>query len=166
MIDFKGKDKFIEIHDNLAAAGIVVYQDSTGWHCSDPITAQAMIDAHDQAPIERAKKWEAIKAERDRRKSQGATVGGKKFHSDDASRIQQLALVMMGNGIPNGLQWKTMDGSFATMTPGLANQVFAATAALDQSLFAAAEAHRAAVNSLTDPAAIAAYDYSTGWPGD
>ena len=44
--------------------------------------------------------WERIKTERDRRKSLGVKVGSHWFHSDDASRIQQLALVMMGQGLP------------------------------------------------------------------
>lgn len=164
MIDFKGKDRFIEIHDKLNAAGITVFQDSAGWHCSDELTAQVIIDAHDQAPIERAKKWEAIKAERDRRKSLGVAAGGKRFHSDDASRIQQLALVMMGAGIPAGLMWKTLDGSFVAMTQALAGQIFANTAAQDAAVFAAAESHRAAINALSDPVGIAAYDHLTGWP--
>ena len=102
-----------------------------------------------------------IKAERDGRKAGGVKVGAKWFHSDDASRIQQLALVMMGASLPAGLQWKTMDGSFITMTQALAGNVFAAAAASDQTVFAAAETHRVAMEASADPAS---YDYSGGWP--
>lgn len=109
----------------------------------------------------KATAWGNIKAERDRRKAGGVKVGAKWFHSDDASRIQQLALVMMGAGLPAGLQWKTMDGSFITMTPALAQQVFTGQAASDQTIFAVAEAHRVAMEASADPAA---YDHSTGWP--
>lgn len=109
----------------------------------------------------KAEKWKGIKAERDRRKVGGVKVGAKWFHSDDASRIQQLALVMMGAGLPAGLQWKTMDGSFITMTPALAQQVFTGQAASDQAIFAVAEQHRVAMEASADPAA---YDFSTGWP--
>lgn len=109
----------------------------------------------------KATAWGAIKAERDRRKAGGVKVGAKWFHSDDASRIQQLALVMMGAGLPAGLQWKTMDGSFITMTPALAQQVFTGQAASDQAIFAVAEGHRVAMEASADPAA---YDHSTGWP--
>lgn len=109
----------------------------------------------------KAAKWEAIKAERDRRKAGGVKVGDKWFHSDDASRIQQLALVMMGAGLPAGLQWKTMDGSFITMTPALAQQVFTGQVASDQTIFAVAEQHRVAMEASADPAS---YDFSTGWP--
>ncbi len=109
----------------------------------------------------KAAAWGAIKAERERRKAGGVKVGDKWFHSDDASRIQQLGLVMMGAALPAGLQWKTMDGSFTTMTPALAQQVFTGQAASDQAIFAVAEGHRVAMEASADPAT---YDYSTGWP--
>ena len=108
-----------------------------------------------------ARMWDAIKAERDRRKAGGVKVGAKWFHSDDGSRIQQMGLVMMGAGIPANLQWKTMDGSFITMTQTLASQVFQAVAASDQAIFTAAETHRVAMEASADPAS---YDYSGGWP--
>ena len=88
----------------------------------------------------RAAHWEAIKAERDKRiQTGGYQAAGKWFHSDTFSRTQQMGLVMMGAGIPGGLQWKTMDGTFVTMTQTLAGQVFAAAAASDAALFARAE---------------------------
>ena len=92
--------------------------------------------------------WQAIKTERDRRTQQGGyQVDGKWFHSDTFSRTQQLALVMMGASIPAGLQWKTMDGSFVTMTQTLASQVFTAAAASDAALFARAEQIKATMES-------------------
>ena len=105
--------------------------------------------------------WEKIKAERDRRKAGGVKVGAKWFHSDDGSRIQQMGLAMMGASLPAGLQWNTMDGSFITMTQTLASQVVQAVAASDHAVFAAAEAHRVAMEASADPAS---YDYSGGWP--
>ena len=104
--------------------------------------------------------WENIKSERDRRKGGGVNVAGKWFHSDDASRIQQLGLVVMGANLPAGIQWKTMDGSFVAMTPTLAGQIFQAVAGLDMANFANAEAHRFAMLSLSDPLS---YDFSGGW---
>lgn len=106
--------------------------------------------------------WGKIKAERDRRTEQGGyKVGTKWFHSDQKSRGQQLGLVFLGASIPANLQWKTMDGSFVTMTQQLAGQVLSAAAASDQAIFAAAEAHRQAMEASADPAT---YDFSTGWP--
>ena len=96
----------------------------------------------------RAAHWEAIKAERDKRiQTGGYLAAGKWFHSDTFSRTQQMGLVMMGAGIPGGLQWKTMDGSFVTMTQTLASQVFSAAAASDAALFSHAEQIKAVMEA-------------------
>lgn len=109
--------------------------------------------------------WEAIKSERDRRKFLGVKVGTNWFHSDDSSRIQQLALVMMGASLPAGLMWKVLTLTpppvFVEMTPALAQAIFQATAASDAAIFAAAETHRVAMEASANPAA---YDFSGGWP--
>lgn len=109
--------------------------------------------------------WERIKAERDRRKYLGVKVGEHWFHSDDSSRIQQLALVMMGSAIQAGLQWKTLTLTappvFVEMSPALAQGIFQATAASDAAIFAAAETHRIAMEASPNPES---YDFNTGWP--
>lgn len=106
--------------------------------------------------------WNKIKAERDRRiQSGGYKVGEKWFHSDTFSRTQQMGLVMLGANIPPDTPWKTMDGSVEVMTPALAAQIFAAAAASDIAIFAAAEAHKAAMEASQDPST---YDFSAGWP--
>lgn len=107
-------------------------------------------------------KWEAIKAERDRRiQSGGYKVGAKWFHSDTFSRTQQMGLVMLGANIPANTPWKTMDGTTVTMTQALAGQIFATAAASDIAIFAAAETHKAAMTASADPSS---YDFSGGWP--
>jgi len=107
-------------------------------------------------------KWAAIKAERDRRiNSGGYRVGDKWYHSDQISRVQQQNLFLMGDAIPSNLQWKTMDGSFVTMTLELTKQILAAASASDQAIFTAAESHKAAMLAASDPLA---YDFSQGWP--
>lgn len=107
-------------------------------------------------------KWLEIKKKRDLLTEIGGyKVGTMWFHSDQKSRSQQLGLVLLGANIPAGLQWKTMDGTFVTMTQTLAGQILAAAAASDTAIFAVAESHRAAMEASADPAA---YDYSTGWP--
>ena len=109
----------------------------------------------------KAQMWEEIKQERDRRtQSGGYQVAGKWFHSDTFSRTQQMGLVMMGPSIPANLQWKTMDGSFVTMTAALAGQVFAAAAASDAALFARAEQIKAAMEA--DPVNFSLSEFS--WP--
>ena len=110
--------------------------------------------------------WEEIKTHRDRLSDTGGykvAVAGvdKWFHSDPKSKIQQIALKDLGAGIPAGLQWKTMDGSFVPMTQALALQVFLAAVAQDQAIFQAAETHKAAMLAAPDPDS---YDFSAGWP--
>lgn len=106
--------------------------------------------------------WGLIKAERDRRIQLGGyKVGDKWYHSDTFSRTQQMGLVLMGQTMPSGIQWKTMDGSFVEMTPALASQIFQGAAASDIAIFAAAEQHKAAMEASADPGA---YDFTSGWP--
>lgn len=99
-------------------------------------------------------RWEKIKQLRDSLiEYGGCLVQGHWFHSDVRSKQQQIALVMMGASIPAGLQWKTMDGSFVTMTQALAAELFAAQAAREQAIFATAEAKRRDNSPISD-----------GWP--
>jgi hypothetical protein len=102
-----------------------------------------------------AVRWNRIKAKRDELTDNGGVlVSGKWFHTDTKSKQQQMALTMLGASIPANLQWKTMDGSFITMTQTLAGQLFGAQIAREQAVFAHAEALKA------DPNA----DINAGWP--
>jgi len=106
--------------------------------------------------------WNRIKAERDRRVQNGGYLAsGHWFHSDTFSRTQQIGLVLLGSNIPPGLQWKTMDNGFVTMTQTLAGQIFAAAAASDVAHFSAAEMHHATMLASQSPQT---YDFSNGWP--
>lgn len=130
-------------------------------------------------PQIKADMWEAIKAERDRRKSGGFNVrvgsGNKWFHGDADSRIQHLGLkdkardLIAGGGamtdkltiLGQTVRWKTMDGSFVDVSAQIAFDIVAAAGDLDAQLFAAAETHKAAMEASADPSA---YDVSGGWP--
>lgn len=105
--------------------------------------------------------WEQIKTKRDHLKSSGVKVGAHWFHSDADSRIQQIGLVIMGASIPAGLKWKALGDVLVDMTPTLADEIFAATAAWDGLLFATAEAHRSDVMESAEPED---YDWQAGWP--
>ncbi len=127
----------------------------------------------------KAEKWDAIKVERDRRKSGGFKVkvgsSNKWFHSDADSRIQHLGLkdkardLIAGGGamtdkltiLGQTVKWKTMDGSFVDVSAQVAFDIVAAAGDLDAQLFAAAETHKAAMEASADPAS---YDFSAGWP--
>lgn len=122
--------------------------------------------------------WEAIKAERDRRKAAGVLVGEQWFHSDDSSRIQYGILnskamcAGWGDTVLIHQTWKTMgrnaDGSaiYAPMTVGLLRQILDAGIAQEQAIFNKAEEHKAAMEAASNPAA---YDFAqdeakTKWP--
>lgn len=141
--------------------GVVEQIPYTATEQADYDIKKAAADAALPAQI-KASQWQAIKAKRDTLGSTGGyKVGAKWFHSTVESRIQHLGLIALGANIPANLDWKTMDGSFIRMTPALAGQVFAAAVTQDLALFAAGEAHRAAMEAAADPSA---YDISQGWP--
>lgn len=160
VVELLKADELPEFHPSLRWVECPA-QTAVGWVFDGTSCLPPAIDI----PSEKVKVWDAIKAMRDQRKAGGVKVkvgaANKWFHSDVASRIQQMSLVMMGDGIPADLQWKTMDGSFIAMNQTVAGAVFAAAAASDQAIFAVAEGHRVAMEASADPAA---YDYSTGWP--
>ena len=105
--------------------------------------------------------WKEIQARRDYRKAAGIKITGNWYHSDDTSRIQQLALVMFGANMPADILWKTMQGTFIQMTPQLAMSIFQTIAGLDQAVFSKAEFHRQTMILSQDPVN---YDYTVGWP--
>lgn len=105
--------------------------------------------------------WELIKRKRSAHEQGGVLVSGKWFHSDADSRIKYLGLLLSGNNIPANLQWKTMDGSFVTMTKALVDSIFAALVQQDTLIYQVAEQHKVALEASADPTK---YDFSTGWP--
>ena len=140
---------------------IIEFNMQTGVRTERPMTDEeiAAIPVPSLESVQ-AEKWQQIKAERDRRKAGGVKVGENWFHSDDASRIQHIGLVLFGANVPP-VEWKTMDGAKVPMTPALAQAIFQAVAAADQAIFAKAEQHKFAMMAAPDPAN---YDVSTGWP--
>lgn len=107
--------------------------------------------------------WEKIKTYRDNLQARGYKVGDHWFHSDEKSKIQQLALVMVGANVPP-VKWKTMSGDMVTMSPELASQIFQAAMQQEMTIFAVAEMHRAAIELLETVEEVAVYDWSTSWP--
>lgn len=108
----------------------------------------------------RSQVWEKIKEHRDQIKFGGVQVEGKWFHTDTFSRTQWLGMMMLGQNVP-GIQWKTMDGTFVTITPTLVQDVFQAILVADTAIFQVAETHRLAMEASNDPVN---YNFSTGWP--
>lgn len=160
LVDYAGVLGRFYPNVQITCYGDPTVYENVAWEAGEPMPSKAELDTLIvQDTIEA--KWEEIKIERDSRKAGGVMVGEHWFHSDDASRIQQIGLVMMGQNIPANLQWKTMSGAFVTMTPTLAGQIFQSIAIKDTQIFGVAEQKRQAMLVSEDPAE---YDISGGWP--
>lgn len=143
-----------------AVAGVPAFSNGA-WSTTWEVVPLTPVDLAERA----AAAWTAIKTERDRRASMGVKVGAHWFHSDEKSRIQQLGLVLLGQGVPAGLNWKTLTFGpspvFVPMTPALAVGIVQSTAASDTAIFTAAEIHRMTMQASPDPGG---YDFTAGWP--
>lgn len=137
------------------------------WDVVELFGTQAEKEAAIATALQAAKdaKWEQVRTKRDELSDTGGyriVVEGvdKWLHSDAKSKTQQIALLLMGANVP-AVPWKTLDGSFITMTQAIASAIFQAATAKDVVIFQAAETHLGAINTSSDPAG---YDFSTGWP--
>jgi len=116
----------------------------------------------------KARFWEAIKAERSRRRVEGgiflASVN-RWFHSDDDARIQYLTLDATGASLPAGAVWKTMDGPTVNMTRPRINELILAMATLDQLLYATAQTARDTMSADPDAWDINSIVWPATFPG-
>lgn len=146
--------KFVSFGDGLDYSKLIISSNQT-------LPSKAELDEK-LLMLRREVMWRKIQVERDRRKHDGGyKVGTNWFHSDDTSRIQQIALTMMGASMPAGIMWKTMANTMVPMTPTLAQQIFQAAVQSDAVLFGVAEQHRLAMLQLENPET---YNYLTGTP--
>lgn len=159
-------EKGFGLHEAFRAAGVNVIEQNGVWLADDPVAAQAIIDGYDALDAARKQKWVEIKAKREAVKYAGVPIVsvGKVIDTDEGARTQQLGLVMMGASLPSGLLWKFADNTLVPMTPTLAQEVMATTAARDMAVFSVAETYRAQINAMTDWQAVLALDISGGWP--
>lgn len=149
----------------IGRSGFAISGTETGFVADDQAWLNVPRGAYVEQSIDlvraRAEAWMRIKAKRDAIQDGGVMVGNKWFHTDTKSRVQQLALFSLGQSLPPGILWKTMDGTFIELTPTLVQQIFAAGIAREQAVFTRAEVLRQAAEANDDPAAI---DIESGWP--
>jgi hypothetical protein len=121
----------------------------------------------------RAGKLAALAEERWRRQVAGYVHpdDGLTYHSDPEGRqsLNEALTLARDYEAANGADtwstdWKAADGWTTVDLPKLL-AVARGVAGMVQGLFAAERAHSEALAQLTDPAEIAAYDVTTGWPG-
>ena len=108
--------------------------------------------------------WEQIKAMRYDNLRHGvyAKSVGKWFQTDDATRLQYLALALesVTGGFKRPISWKTMDNSFLQLTPELLREIMQTMHDDEEADFINAEKHKAAMLKAENPLE---YDYSDGW---
>lgn len=131
--------------------------DSEQWHI-DPECA-AKLKAEQQKEV-----WERIKDKRYDNLRHGvyAKSVGKWFQTDDATRLQYLALALesVTGGFKKPINWKTMDNSFLMLTPELLREIMQTMHDDEEADFINAEKHKAAMLQAENPLK---YDYSDGW---
>jgi hypothetical protein len=153
----------------------VVTDAQTGQVTITPFT-QAEIDAITPS-ISAAKlgKVEEVKAMRDLLTVTGGhKIGANWYHSNEISLIQQIALdgiakQMSAAGVADSAAvmptpWKTLGGSFVTLTVGIAKNFVLSALYQQGALFSAAQAKISAIEALTTVADVNAYDVKADWP--
>ena len=131
--------------------------DGEQWHIDPECAARLKAEQQDEM-------WERIKDKRYDNLRHGvyAKSVGKWFQTDDATRLQYLALALesVTGGFKKPINWKTMDNSFLMLTPELLREIMQAMHDDEQADFINAEKHKAAMLKAEHPLE---YDYSDGW---
>ena len=131
--------------------------DGEQWHIDPECAAQLKAEQQDEM-------WERIKAKRYDNLRHGVYIKsvGKWFQTDDATRLQYLALALesVTGGFKKPINWKTMDNSFLMLTPELLREIMQAMHDDEEADFINAEKHKAAMLKAKHPLE---YDYSDGW---
>lgn len=143
-----------------SSVGNDVLYNNIVWEAGDALPSQATLDVWILQYV-KDQMWIKIMDLRNKIRSSGVKVGTIWVDSDDTSRIQQLALVILGSNLPANIMWKTLNGTFVEMTPTFATQLCMASVVHDQTIYGVAEYHKAAMLASADPGN---YDYTTGWP--
>ena len=131
--------------------------DGEQWHIDPECAARIKAEQQDEM-------WERIKDKRYDNLRHGvyAKSVGKWFQTDDATRLQYLALALesVTGGFKKPINWKTMDNSFLMLTPELLREIMRTMHDDEEADFINAEKHKAAMLQAENPLK---YDYSDGW---
>ena len=131
--------------------------DGEQWHIDPECAARLKAERQDEM-------WERIKDKRYDNLRHGVYIKsvGKWFQTDDATRLQYLALALesVTGGFKKPINWKTMDNSFLMLTPELLREIMQTMHDDEEADFINAEKHKAAMLKAENPLK---YDYSDGW---
>ena len=154
-------------HPYIERGEVVFNPRPSAAHEWDEANRQWRLDAARAARLkaeQQAEVWERIKAKRYDNLRHGvyAKSVGKWFQTDDATRLQYLALALesITGGFKKPINWKTMDNSFLMLTPELLREIMQTMHDDEEADFINAEKHKAAMLKAENPLE---YDYSDGW---
>ncbi|MBR0573357.1 MULTISPECIES: DUF4376 domain-containing protein [Pasteurellaceae] len=156
-IEERAKGKEIYIKDNQLFLTPVKPSKHHKWNGSEWILTE-----EDKARIlkkEQKKAWLNIREHRDKMSESGVKVNDKWFHTDERSHLRLMTLQQLPT-IPPDLLWKTMDGSFVTMTEELLSNVIDARLLTEIANFKNGEKHKMRMLQSENPLE---YDFSDGW---
>jgi len=100
-------------------------------------------------------------------KQSGGTTGNGasiKTDSDSLTLINGAKALVDALGASATVNFKTGAGAFVTLTQAQVNAIALAVGQHVQLCFNNEAAHATAVMTMTDPSAVMAYDFTTGWP--
>lgn len=155
-----------------------VRKDGQGWRAvNSPDDVDAAEDFSEtllpRSPpaMDKATKWDAIKAERDRRTEHGGCLVDGRWYDTDARSALRYKL-LADHAASTGLRddalvragWRPLDveqRGEIDMTYGLLKRIMSAGIVTAMAIDDAAQQHQAALAKCDDPAG---YDYSAGWP--
>lgn len=116
----------------------------------------------EQVPLDelRSRSRARLAAERWRREVGGIVVDG--YRVDSSREARTILYQAVGEGYSGA--WKWADGSFSGVTPEGLAAVLAAMTAHVAACFAAEASIAAQIDACDDPATLAAWDVTFGWP--
>ena len=164
-------------HDGIAAdtvtepgelpEGLTIEPPPSALHTWDAAKKTWVLDkaaAQARKTAQQDEMWERIKAKRYDNLRHGVYIKsvGKWFQTDDATRLQYLALALenVTGGFKKPINWKTMDNSFLMLTSELLREIMQTMHDDEEADFINAEKHKAAMLKAEHPLE---YDYSDGW---
>ncbi len=172
---------FARIEDNIVREILDVdvlpeFHPSLIWVPCPPTTTQGMIyedgvfvDPQEIITLEDAKAEanRAISKIRDEKYQQGIPYEGQVFQIDDNAQRDMLSMqtqFLLGNDAAYDGFWMDFDNNQKAMTKTEVQAFFQTCFAYVKALKAAAWAHKANINALTDTAAVQSYDINANWP--
>lgn len=163
----------------IEAAGIVLKRRPDGWHVSDAIAAQAIIDGYDgsaeQLAFLKDRKREELAATFTGKIEAGRVFNGVTFQIDAGSQANIAAMATRAGLVlanapgseawPQGFYWIAADNSHVPMDAAAMYAFAQDVGGYVSLLIMTNRAYKDAIGAAQDVAALNSIDVGAGWPG-